>query len=74
MSEIINNRQQRIEIMKNLVRQLHNGVSEAQVKHQLETMLDEADYSDVFLMQVQLGRKAFRRKKFRNCATRTPAF
>ena len=54
MSEIINNRQQRIGIMKGLVRQLHNGVAEEQVKHQLETMLDEADYSDVFLMEVQL--------------------
>ena len=54
MSEIINNRQQRVEIMKSLIRQLHNGVAEEQVKHQLETMLDEADYSDVFLMEVQL--------------------
>ncbi len=54
MSEIINNRQQRVEIMKSLIRQLHSGVTEEQVKHQLETMLDEADYSDVFLMEVQL--------------------
>jgi DUF438 domain-containing protein len=54
MSEIINNRQQRVEIMKSLIRQLHSGVAEEQVKHQLETMLDEADYSDVFLMEVQL--------------------
>lgn len=48
MSEIINNRQQPIEIMKNLIRQLRNGVSEEQVRHPLETILDEADYSDVF--------------------------
>src|SRR5512141_2709744 len=54
MSEIINNRQQRVEIMKSLLRQLHNGVAEEQVKAQLETTLDEADYSDVFLMEVQL--------------------
>jgi len=54
MSEIINNRQQRVEIMKSLIRQLHNGAAEEQVKHQLETMLDEADYGDVFLMEVQL--------------------
>jgi len=54
MSELINNRQQRIEIMKNLIRQLHAGVAEERVKAQLETLLDEADYSDVFLMEVQL--------------------
>lgn len=54
MSEIINNRQQRIEIMKSLIRRLHSGVAEEQVKAQLATLLDEADYSDVFLMEVQL--------------------
>jgi hypothetical protein len=54
MTEIINNRQQRIEIMKTLIRQLHTGVAEEKVKAQLEVMLDEADYSDVFLMEVQL--------------------
>ncbi|MBD3226005.1 MAG: DUF438 domain-containing protein [Caldithrix sp.] len=54
MSEIINNRQQRIDIMKGLIRQLHNGVAEDKVKKQLEAMLDEADYSDVFLMEIQL--------------------
>ena len=54
MSEIINNRRQRVEIMKSLIRQLHSGETEERVKSQLETMLDEADYSDVFLMEVQL--------------------
>lgn len=54
MSEIINNRQQRIEIMKSLIRRLHSGVAEEQIKAQLGTLLDEADYSDVFLMEVQL--------------------
>ena len=54
MSELINNRQQRIAVMKTLIRTLHEGVAEDQVKHQLETLLDEADYSDVFLMEVQL--------------------
>ncbi len=54
MSELINNRQQRIEIMKALVRQLHEGNAPEKIKHQLETMLDEADYSDVFTMEIQL--------------------
>jgi hypothetical protein len=54
MSEIINNRQQRIDIMKSLIRQLHSGATEERVKAQLETLLDEADYSDVFRMEVQL--------------------
>ncbi len=54
MSEIINNRQQRVEIMKSLIRRLHSGAAEEQVKAQLGALLDEADYSDVFLMEVQL--------------------
>src|SRR5512139_4315707 len=40
--------------MKGLIRQLHSGAAEERVKAQLETALDEADYSDVFLMEVQL--------------------
>lgn len=72
MSEIINNRQQRIEIMKHLIRQLHNGVSEEQVRHQLETMLDEADYSDVFLMEVQLVQEGLSAEKIQElCDTHT---
>ncbi len=55
MSEIINNRQKRINTMKSLIRQLHKGItSPEQVQHQLEALLEEADYSDVFLMEVQL--------------------
>jgi DUF438 domain-containing protein len=54
MSELINNRQKRIEVMKTLIRQLYQGLAEQHVKSQLETLLDEADYSDVFLMEVQL--------------------
>ena len=40
--------------MKALMRQLHNGAAEERVQHQLEKMLTEADYSDVFLMEMQL--------------------
>ncbi|MDZ7843984.1 MAG: DUF438 domain-containing protein [Anaerolineales bacterium] len=54
MSEVINNRQERIDIMKSLIRRLHEGSEEKKIRRQLETMLDEADYSDVFLMEVQL--------------------
>jgi uncharacterized protein len=72
MSEIINNRQQRVEIMKSLIRQLHNGTAEEQVKLQLETMLDEADYSDVFMMEVQLVQEGIPAEKIQElCDTHT---
>jgi uncharacterized protein len=72
MSEIINNRQQRIDIMKSLIRQLHEGVAEEQVRHQLETMLDEADYSDVFMMEVQLVQEGISAEKIQKlCDTHT---
>jgi DUF438 domain-containing protein len=72
MSEIINNRQKRIEIMKGLIRRLHNGESEEQVKHQLETALDEAEYSDVFQMEVQLIQEGLPAEKVQElCDTHT---
>jgi len=54
MSEIINNRQRRIEVLKSLIRRLHAGESEEKLRAELEAVLDEADYSDVFLMEMQL--------------------
>ncbi|HNR02678.1 MAG TPA: DUF438 domain-containing protein [Anaerolineaceae bacterium] len=54
MSELINNKQKRVELMKSLIRQLHQGMAEDRVRLQLETLLDEADYNDVFVMEVQL--------------------
>lgn len=54
MTETNYNRQQRIDIMKKLIRQLHQGAAEAKIKRQLETMLEDVDYSDVFQMEIQL--------------------
>lgn len=54
MSEVINNRQRRIEILKSLIRRLHAGEDEQRLRAELEAVLDEADYSDVFLMEMQL--------------------
>lgn len=72
MSEVIDNRQQRIEIMKGLVRQLHNGTAEEKIKKQLETMLGEADYSDVFVMEVQLIEEGISEESIRElCDTHT---
>ncbi|RMD88655.1 MAG: DUF438 domain-containing protein [Calditrichaeota bacterium] len=62
MSELINNRQQRIEVMKTLIRQLHEGRDEEQVRRQLESVLQEADYSDVFLMEIQLMEEGISRE------------
>lgn len=72
MSEIINNRKERVEIMKSLIRQLHEGETEERVKSQLETMLGEADYSDVFLMEVQLIEEGIPAEKIQElCDTHT---
>ncbi len=72
MSEIIDNRQQRIEIMKSLIRQLHNGVAEEKVRQQFETILDEAEYADVFLMEMQLIQEGMPREAIQDlCDTHT---
>jgi len=54
MNKPTEDRQQRIETMKKLVRQLHEGAAEEEVRRQLETLLDKADYADVFQMEMQL--------------------
>ncbi len=54
MSEIINNKQMRIETMKKLIRQLHSGSDEEIIKSQLGQILQSVDYSDVFIMENQL--------------------
>jgi uncharacterized protein len=72
MSEVINNRQKRVDIMKSLIRQLDAGVAEERVKLQLETMLDEADYSDVFMMEVQLVKEGITAERIQElCDTHT---
>jgi uncharacterized protein len=72
MSELIDNRQQRVQIMKSLVRQLHNGSQEEKIRRQLEVMLDEADYSDVFEMEVQLIEEGISEESIRElCDTHT---
>jgi uncharacterized protein len=57
MSELIdNNKQKRVDMMKVLVRKLHeeDGENSEKIKLQLETLLDKADYADVFAMEIQL--------------------
>ena len=54
MSELINNRQKRIETLKGLIRQLHQGADEAEVKAKIEQLLPDLDYSDVFTAEMQL--------------------
>lgn len=72
MSEVIDNRKKRVEIMKSLIRQLDAGVAEEKVKLQLETMLDEADYSDVFMMEVQLVQEGITAERIQElCDTHT---
>lgn len=54
MSEIINNKEMRIQTMKELIKRLHLGETEEAVKKELESLLGQVDYSDVFIMENQL--------------------
>lgn len=54
MSEVINNRQQRIDVMKSLIRRLHEGGGEDEVQQALDLQLAESAYGDVFMMEMQL--------------------
>jgi DUF438 domain-containing protein len=57
MNEKIHNCQRRIDTMKKLIRQLHQGVVEDKIKKQLETMLEKADHLDIFQMDIHLSKK-----------------
>ncbi len=54
MSELINNKQQRIDTMKSLIRRLHQGEETDSIKNELAKQLESVEYSDVFLMENQL--------------------
>jgi len=54
MSEIINNKQHKIETMKGLIKRLHSGEEEESITKQLGEILEKVDYSDVFAMENQL--------------------
>jgi len=72
MSEVSNNRQQRIDRMKDLIRRLHNGAAERTVREQLESLLDQTDYKDVFAMEVQLIQEGLDAESIRElCDTHT---
>jgi DUF438 domain-containing protein len=72
MSKIVNNRQKRIDVMKGLIRQLHQGIGEEQIKKKLEIILGEADYSDVFQMEIQLIKEGIPRESIQKlCDTHT---
>jgi DUF438 domain-containing protein len=51
MSELIDNRARRIQMLQSAMRRLHDGASEEAVRSELEAVLAETDYDDVFLME-----------------------
>jgi len=54
MSEIINNSEERIKILKDLIRKLHSGDTQDMVKKQLETHLREIPYDEVVRAEQEL--------------------
>ena len=54
MSEIIDNRAQRIRTLKHIVQHLHAGKPAAEVKQMLETMVSETDHSEIVAMEQEL--------------------
>lgn len=54
MSELIDNRAQRIGNFKEIIKGLHRGVASEQVKAQLTTIVRETDASEIATMEQQL--------------------
>lgn len=54
MSEIIDNRAQRVRQLKSIIRRLHDGAPAETVKDQLRTIVRETDYSEIVAMEQEL--------------------
>lgn len=54
MSELINNRQHRIETMKHIIRHLHAGEAPEQVREQMKRLVGETDYAEIVAMEQEL--------------------
>ncbi|MCS7041425.1 MAG: DUF438 domain-containing protein [Bryobacteraceae bacterium] len=54
MSELIDNRTQRIRQLKHIIRQLHQGVPAGAVRDQLRAIVRETDYSEMVAMEQEL--------------------
>ncbi len=54
MSELIDNRAQRVRQLKRIIRSLHEGAAPDTVKDQLRTIVRETDYSEIVAMEQEL--------------------
>lgn len=54
MSELIDNRAQRVRQLKHIIRQLHGGAPPDAVRDQLRTIVRETDYSEIVAMEQEL--------------------
>ena len=54
MTEIINNRDHRIELLKNIIHSLHEGADPAEVEAKLKSLVKETDSSEIAAMEQQL--------------------
>ncbi|MEW6751006.1 MAG: DUF438 domain-containing protein [Candidatus Latescibacterota bacterium] len=54
MAEVINNRQRRIELLKEIIGGLHEGVPQDQVREKLRTLVRQTDAGEIAAMEQQL--------------------
>ena len=54
MSELIDNRAQRVRLLKSIIRSLHEGVAPESVKDRLRAIVRETDYSEIVAMEQEL--------------------
>lgn len=54
MSELINNRARRVETLKEVITNLHNGMPAEEVKAKLKSLVHETDHSEIMAMEQEL--------------------
>jgi DUF438 domain-containing protein len=54
MSEVINNRRHRLDMLKSIIRHLHSGASPEEVRQKMKTLAGETDYSEIVAMEQEL--------------------
>src|SRR5215467_7784980 len=54
MSELIDNRAERIRTLKGIIKRLHTGVPEEEVRQNLKDLVSKTDYSEIMAMEQEL--------------------
>jgi len=72
MGELIDNPARRTQMLKDVIKELHNGMPPQEVKAKLKTLVCETDHSEIMAMEQELMAHGMPQVRSSACAICTP--